>query len=173
MITQILLHTPAYVWALLAALLALGLWQRQARRVRRTQVLAAPLALMAFGLTGLLAGRAAAPLVAVPWLVGLVGCLALGRRWLVPRGARWLADEGRLSLPGSWTPLALIVAIFALRYAAGVAQALHPAWQTAASMQVPLALLSGALSGLFLGRAMGLLALAQTTIGRHATFARS
>jgi len=88
MFQQVLIHTPLWVWALPAALLALGLSQRRDRRVHRAQVLA---------------------------------------------------------LPG-----------------------LHPEWRAMASVQWPLALLFGALSGFFLGRALGLMRLAQPTIPRHA-----
>ena len=168
MILQILIHTPLWVWALLAALLALGLSQRRDRRVRRAQLLALPLALLALGLWSMAPGFVAQPVAAALWLGAIAAAALLGLRLPRPAAARWLADEARLFLPGSWLPLLLIVTIFSLRYAAGVGQGLHPEWRAMASVQWPLALVFGALSGIFLGRALGLLQLAQPTIRRHA-----
>jgi hypothetical protein len=98
-------------------------------------------------------------------LTALLGAARWGRRWAQPAGTRWLPDQRVLALPGSWLPLAIILAIFSLRYATGVALALQPAWRQMWQVQLPLALLFGTLSGLFLGRALGLWAL--TRRGRH------
>ena len=139
MILQILSHTPRWVWALLAALLALGLSQRLDRRVRRAQLLALPLAMLALGLWSMAPGFIAQPVAAVLWLVAIATTTRLGLRLPRPATARWLAEEARLFLPGSWLPLVLILTIFSLRYAAGVGQGLHPEWRAMASVQWPLA----------------------------------
>ncbi len=170
---MILSHTPPWVWGLLAALLALGLLQTRTRQVARAQLLAPPLALLGLGLWSLAQGFAAQPVAALTWLAGLAGFIGLGLRLPRPAQARWLPEQCRLQLPGSWVPMALIVAIFCLRYAAGVSLALHPQWRSDAAVQLTLALMFGALSGLFLGRALGLLSLAReraTTIGSNASF---
>lgn len=168
MILQILSHTPLWVWALFAPLLVLGLWQRRARRVARAQLLALPLALLALGLWSMAPVFVSQPVAAVLWLGAIAAATAAGLRLPRPAAARWLADEARLFLPGSWLPLLLIVAIFSLRYAAGVGHALHPEWRNLATVQLPLALVFGALSGLFLGRALGLLQLTRPTIHANA-----
>ena len=171
MLITIVTHTPAWVWALLIAMLALGLWQRRTRRVAPMQLLALPLVLLALGLWSMAPGFAALPLAAVLWLAALAACMALGQRLRPPRGTQWCADEQRLHLPGSWLPLLLIVAIFVLRYAVGVSSAMHPEWRGLWQVQAPQALVFGALSGLFLGRALGLRRLARplrATIAGHA-----
>jgi len=53
----------------------------------------------------------------------------------------------------------LILGIFSLRYAANVGMAINPGWRSAPELLLPLALLYGGLSGLFLGRALALLKL--------------
>lgn len=161
MLMQILIHTPVWVWFLLTALLGLGLWQRRQRRVRRGQLLALPLALLALGLWSMAPRFVAQPLLAVAWLAALMAAVQLGRRLPTPQAARWLADRQRLQLPGSWLPMLIIVCIFSLRYATGVSLALHPEWRTMLAVQLPLALAFGGLSGLFLGRALGLWRLTQ------------
>ena len=164
MILQILIHTPLWVWALFAALVLLGLWQRRERRVRRAQLLALPVALLALGLWSMAPGFVSQPVAAALWLSAIAAATAVGLRLPRPADARWLADEARLFLPGSWFPLLLIVAVFSLRYATGVGQILHPDWRGLASVQWPLALVFGGLSGLFLGRALGLLQMTQPTM---------
>jgi hypothetical protein len=164
MILQILAHTPVWVWALLAGLLALGLWQRRERRVRRGQLLLLPLALVALGLWSMAPGFVAQPVAALLWLAAIAGAAGLGLRLPRPTAACWLPEEQRLFLPGSWVPMLIILCIFSLRYAAGVGQGLNPQWRGMAEVQWPLALVFGSLSGLFLGRALGLLRLTRPTI---------
>lgn len=168
MLISIVQHTPPWVWGLLSALLCLGLWQRRTRSLAPAALLGLPLGLLALGLWSMLPGFMAQPLTALLWLAAGLLMLAWARRWPAPHGTRWLADEGRLLLPGSWLPLVLIVAIFGLRYASGVSQALHPQWSSLMAFQAPLALGFGGLAGVFLGRALGLLALARPATA-HAT----
>jgi hypothetical protein len=172
MLTQILAHTPAWVWGLLAALIALGLVQTRTRRVARAQLLALPLAMLGLGLWSLAPVFAVLPLAGLVWLAALFVGGWLGRRLLLPARARWQAELRRMELPGSWLPMTLILAIFALRYVAGASQAMHPEWRTAAAVQLPLAGLFGALSGMFVGRALGLLQLAREPAHRAATITR-
>jgi hypothetical protein len=167
MVWMILQHTPAWVWALLGGLLALGLWQTRGRKVRRGQVLALPAALLAMGLSTMAPAFGQQPLAAALWLLALAAGTGLGRRWLQPRTARWLPAWQRLQLQGSWLPLVVILLIFSLRYAAGVAQGLNPAWRGLLAVQAPLTLLFGGLSGLLLGRALGLFALGRPTMAHH------
>ena len=159
MLLMILSNTPVWVWGLLAGLIALGFLQTRQRRVTRVQLLALPVALMSLGLWSMAPGFAARPLAALLWAAALMAAGAVG--WRIAQGTRavWLADVQRLQLPGSWLPMALVLMIFSLRYAVGVSQALHPELRAAAALQFPLALLFGALSGLFTGRALGLLRL--------------
>lgn len=168
MLTSILQHTPGWVWLLLAGLLALGLWQRLDRSVRPAQLLILPAVLLGLGLSTLAPIFAALPLVALAWLLALALGAAAGMQLPPPRGTRWLADQRRLHLPGSWLPMVLIVVIFGLRYGAGVAQGLHPEWRTLLPLQAALALLFGGISGLLTGRALALRRLAGHTMPAHA-----
>ena len=168
MLIQIITHTPLWVWGLLTALLALGLYQSRDRQVRPLQLLALPLALLALGLSSLAPRFAAQPVLAVFWLAALGASLLMGLRLPVAAGTHWNAATQRLHLAGSWFPLVLILVIFTLRYTAAVSLAMHPAWQHDLSVQAPLSLAFGALSGLFLGRALGLRRLVTTgTMGTH------
>jgi hypothetical protein len=162
MFLQIVSHTPLWVWALLSGLFALGLLQARSRRVARWQLLALPLALLLLGLWSVAPRFVTQPLVGLVWLVSLSLFASLGLRLPRPPAALWLVAAQKLHLPGSWWPMVLIVVIFSLRYVAGVAQAMHPEWRGMLSVQAPLAAVLGALGGLFLGRALGLLRLTRS-----------
>lgn len=156
MLLQIVLHTPGWVWAMLAALLALGVAQSRPRAVHPLHLLALPLVLLGLGLSSLLPAFLSQPMLAAVWVVAL-GLGLRGGLWLpVASSSRWDRDRKRLQLAGSWLPLIVILVIFSLRYTAAVSMALHPAWRQDLVVQVPLTLAFGALSGLFLGRALGL-----------------
>lgn len=156
MLLQIVLHTPGWVWAMLAALLALGVAQSRPRAVHPLHLLALPLVLLGLGLSSLLPAFLSQPMLAAVWVVAL-GLGLRGGLWLpVASSSHWDRDRKRLQLAGSWLPLIVILVIFSLRYTAAVSMALHPAWRQDLVVQVPLTLAFGALSGLFLGRALGL-----------------
>lgn len=162
MILQILSHTPIYVWVLLAALLALGFSQTWDRQVAPPRLLLLPLVLLGLGLWSMAPNFVAMPLAALAWGLALAGCVALRAGRPVRAGTRWLPEQQRLHLPGSWLPLLMIVAIFVLRYTSTVALVLNPQWRGAPEVLLPLALVYGSLSGLFLGRALALLKLTRS-----------
>jgi hypothetical protein len=159
MILQIITHTPLWVWVLLVTLLGLGWLQSRPRQVARWQLLALPLALLMLGLWSMSPGFVAQPLAAVVWLASLILGGRLGLKLPRASATRWLPDQQRVHLPGSWVPMLIIITIFLLRYVTGVAQAMHPDWRNQLTMQAPLAVAFGVLSGVFLGRAAGLWAL--------------
>ncbi|MBN8511129.1 MAG: tat pathway signal sequence, partial [Burkholderiales bacterium] len=79
MVIEILRHTPGWVWALLAALLALGLAQLRTRRVPRRRLFVLPAVLLALGLIATATSlRPAAPALAA-WALALAAGVALGR----------------------------------------------------------------------------------------------
>ena len=159
MIVNILSHTPVWVWGLLAALVALGFSQTRQRHLAPWRLLMLPLVLLGLGLWSMAPGFMALPLSALVWLAALGAGVALLAGRPAPAGAEWLPAEQRLQLPGSWIPMLLILVIFSLRYAANVGMALNPGWRSAPGVLLPLALLYGGFSGLFLGRALALLKL--------------
>lgn len=172
MLIDIIRFTPLWVWALLAGLLLLGWQQSRPRNVSRLQLALLPLIMLALGLSSVMAGFARVPASLVAWLScsGLAWLAA--QRWLTPAEAHWQASTSRLALPASWLPMALILAIFMLKYSLGVYTAMHPLAAAQTPFVTAVAGFSGALSGLFLGRAWGLwrrtMASNATTIQAHA-----
>jgi hypothetical protein len=171
MLLQILTHTPVFVWFLLAGLIALGWRQSRERRIAPLQVLALPALMLGLGAWALAPGMAALPVVALVWLGALALGAAGGVRTPQQPGTAWLARAGRFQLPGSWVPMGFILFIFLLRYSSNVAFALHPEWRNPLAVQATLALVFGLISGLAIGRTIGLLRLARpapATIAAHA-----
>lgn len=157
---DILRYTPLWVWGLLVFLVALGAAQLRTRRLSRARLVLLPAVLLALGLFST-ATSFRVPLAALAaWAAALaLGALA-GWRLLRP-DASWDPATRTLLLPGSVLPLALILAIFTLRYAGSVALVMHPDWRASLTVALPMSATFGALSGLFMGRAWGLLARAR------------
>ena len=168
LLIEIMRHTPVWVWALLAALLARGLSQLRTRDVSPTRLLILPAVLLLLGLFAT-ATSFVPPWPALgAWAAALAAGCTLGARLPAPAGATWDADGGTLRLPGSALPLLIIVGIFALRYAGSVALVLHPPWRAAPGVALPMAAAYGAIAGTLLGRMLALRRLAGATMRRDA-----
>lgn len=159
-IYQIVKHTPIWVWGILIALIALGVQQMRSRSVKPFVVLIAPLVFLAIGV--LTAGRTMIGFTV--WAVALASISALTVFLLRPVGrARFDASMGRLLLPGSVIPLCIMMGMFSLNYAIAVINAMHPEYRAQLAWQIVPALMLGALSGFFIGRAATLFRLKSST----------
>jgi len=118
MLLQIVQHTPLWVWGLLAVLVALGLSQVRTREVSMVRMTILPLVLLALSFSGVVSTFAHATIAILAWAVGVTAAIALGRPFMKVRGASWSSETGLLHVPGSWLPLALIVILFLIKYAA-------------------------------------------------------
>lgn len=149
-------HTPRYVWGILAALIVLGGLQMRDHVLSRGRLLLAPIGLGAFSLWGATLAFGARPEIVACWALGTALAVAanLWLRW--PRSVRVEAD-GRFALAGSPWPLMVMMAVFALRYTVAVTLAFHPEWAREPAFSLSMALVYGALSGLFAGRALRIL----------------
>jgi len=153
-VSHIVAGTPHWVWAVLAAVTAIGLRQLQRRHVARAHLLVMPIAFAVYSLWSATQALGAAAVWA--WPVGVA--LAFGVMTLLPRPkAIGLDADGRLVLPGSPWPLLLIWTVFGLRYALAVTQVMNPALTHLTGFAPAMALLYGLLSGLFAARAVGVL----------------
>ena len=150
---QILKNTPIWVWAILATLIYLGSKQLKPRVVKRFSVLIAPVVFLFVGLMA--AGRG--PVGFATWAASLVSLAAVTFFiWQPTSGARYEANEDRLHMPGSAVPMMIMLAIFLLNYVINVVLAINPALRAELVWQVVPALILGALSGVFIGRAASL-----------------
>ena len=156
MFIAIVQHTPGWVWGLLAVLIALGLSQTRDREASVGRVTVLPVAMVSLSLFGVIGVFGPTLLALGTWAVGMAVALLFGQRAVALRGARWSARTRRLALPGSWLPLGLILALFVLKYSAGVSLGLHPSLRAEPLFAGGLGFAYGLFSGLFLARALSL-----------------
>ncbi len=157
MLGTIVKHTPPWVWGLLAGLIALGASQARERSASLARTAIMPVAMTMFSLWGLFTAfgnSAQLAAVAGAWLAAAAVVFALVAR--IPQRGRYDAGTRSFTLPGSFLPLALILAIFVTRYAINVELALDPRLAADSQFALACAALYGALSGIFTGRAAGL-----------------
>lgn len=159
LLQQILLHTPRFVWALLALCLVMGLLQRRDQQLTRARLIVPSAVWIVFGLWGVSSAFGLQGLPAAAWLAGMITSATLLRGRMVPAGARVDAASGRFHVPGSWLPMAMILGIFSVKYVVGVSLGLHLPVTRQPAFVPAVSALYGALSGLFVARALGLLAL--------------
>lgn len=110
---------PAWVPLVFLLLLAMGWRQSRTRVVRPATLRIVALAMAAFSLYGIVGAFGVTPVALVPWLTAY-GLSAFGGARLVGTGG--MAREGdAVRVPGSWTPMALMMGIFAAKFFLGFA----------------------------------------------------
>jgi hypothetical protein len=145
-------RTPLWVWPLLVLLLALGVRDLRHRWVRPWQPV-----ILAIVFPLISAGNAlAAPIAAGPALAVLVAGLFLTAvpGWFLAPVRRMTADpeRRRALLPGSFVTLAVIVAVFALRYYFGYLFGRYPELRDDALTNALAIGLPALVSGFIVGR---------------------
>lgn len=165
MILAILEHTPAWVWIVFCAVMALGLAQARTREVSRGRAVVLPLVMMVLSLSGVLSSFGQVPLALVAWVAGVALALTFVGPIVAIRGAQWLPESRRFRIPGSLLPVTLIVGLFVTKYAAGVSLAINHSLAANIAVVTPLSFIYGAFAGIFLARVRSLLALTRTPGG--------
>ena len=156
MLINILQHTPVWVWALLTALVALGLMQTRTRHVTLGRAALLPVAMVTLSMAGVTSRFGAHALPLLAWAAGAALAVATAHWLSLWRGISWSAGTSRFQVPGSWLPLALILVLFVLKYTVSVNLVMHPDLLKNAVFPWAASLAYGFFSGLFLARALTL-----------------
>lgn len=154
---QILSHTPAWVFALFVVLLAFGLMQTRTRRVRKLPALLLPAGMVALSLAGVQSSFGLRPLPLLAWAAALAVAALLGYRWFREDRVTYDAATATFFIPGSWAPLAVIMAIFLAKYAYAVMLAMKAEAIASALFVIAWSAIYGLLSGYFVARAINLI----------------
>lgn len=149
MLFEILRHTPTWVFVLFFVLLALGYFQARPRTAPRATIAILPAFMLMLSLYGVLSAFGVAVTGLIAWLGGAALAILLGQRFAAPRDASYSAATRTFSVPGSWLPLALMMAIFFTKYGVAVALARNPGLSAVALFIGCVSLVYGFLSGLF------------------------
>jgi hypothetical protein len=151
MLQQILIHTPVYVWIILAVLVWRGAAALREREMTVRSLFIVPLIMLALSLQDLLVkfGSNAVPLAA--WAGAAIGTTLLVWKFGRSRTAPG-ATAGSVIVRGSWVPLAMMMAIFLTKYTASVLLAVLPHARQDALFSAAVCALFGVFNGCFLGR---------------------
>jgi len=153
---EVLIHTPIWVWVLLALLVSRGLASLRPRDIAPSRALIVPVVFLVWGLTGLIGSRGLGldlALFVVALGAGFVGGGALASLTPTPT---WRPETGRMAMPGSPVPLAMILIAFAAKYVGNVALAVEDDPAAHAGIATAMTLLGGGFAGLFWGRTLAL-----------------
>ncbi|MFI4981263.1 MAG: DUF6622 family protein [Nevskiales bacterium] len=156
MFVEIVRHTPSWVWLLLAVLLWRGHAMTRPQQVTQSRAAVLPALFAALSLGGVISTFGAQPGALLCWASGLVLSAYEVQRHGAPKGAVYRPHLRGYALPGSWVPLLLIVLIFAVKYGVGIQLALHGELRQVELFVLAVSTAYGALSGVFLGRALRL-----------------
>lgn len=151
---EILKRTPPWVFLLFFVLLALGYVQSKDRKVSRRNISILPIVMVGLSFYGVLSAFGLAPVAVVCWALGVAITVSLGVKLAGPRGVTWSMEAQVFSVPGSWLPLTLMMAIFFTKYAVGVAVARRLPVVGEPIFVSLVSLCYGLLSGVFLARAI-------------------
>ena len=153
MLIQIITRTPVWVWAILGLLLWVGLKQSVPRSVGLRRITVLPLVMVGLSLAGMLTAFGTGHHALLAWGATAAVAAAVVMQLNFPQATRYNSWTQQFELPGSWTPLVLMVGIFITKYAVGVTLAMHPELARDALFSQSMAALYGGFSGVFAGRA--------------------
>ena len=168
---QVLVHTPIWVWLLLAFLVSRGLAALTPRDVAPNRMLILPLVFLVWGVTGLIGSRGLGgdfALLVIALAAGGAGGVALAALGPPPR---LNPETGGIAMPGSGIPLALILISFAVKYVGTVALAVDSDVFQRAVLVSAMTSVGGAFAGLFWGRALTLFRRALAAAGERSDIA--
>jgi hypothetical protein len=160
-IAGILANTPTWVFALFLVLLLFGLLQTRTRSVRKIPALLLPAGMIALSLAGIDSSFGLTPVPLASWAVALTIAAWVGYSLFRDRRVEYDATAGEFFVPGSWVPLAVIMAIFFAKYAYAVLRAFEAAVISTTLFIVALSAFYGLLSGYFAAKALNLIKLAR------------
>lgn len=157
MLIEILKRTPSWVFVLFFVLLALGYYQSKNRVVSRNKVTILPAAMLVLSFYSVLSAFGSTTFAISSWLAGVTITTCLGFKSDILGGVTFVTEIRSFSVPGSWLPLALMMAIFFTKYAVGVILARKLPISGELAFIGSISLIYGLLSGVFLARAVAIL----------------
>lgn len=161
MITQILIHTPLWVYGLFIVLVAFGLQQTRSRNVNAVLAYFLPLGMIALSLAGINSSFGIKPAPIAMWAIGLLIVTVIGFKRFRDDRVTFTRSSRSFFIPGSWTPFFVIMAIFFTKYVFAVIQAFDAEIVTTKTFVAALSLAYGCFSGYFSSRAINLVSKAK------------
>lgn len=151
-VTQFIIRTPVWVWALLAYLLWRGIKARRPARTTLAKLAVVPLIFAVWGITDLVRLYSATAESLGLWLGGGIVGGAIGWRLLARSRIRADRAAGLIERDADFTLLPLLLVTFAIRYAFGAMAAISPDLLQQTGFRLTDLLLSGMFVGIFVGK---------------------
>ena len=163
MFIKIMTHTPIWVWAISALVLWAGFLQTLPRSVSLRRITLLPLVMVGLSLAGVFSAFGANSHALLAWSAAAAVAAAVVMARPLPQSTHYNSWTQQFQLPGSWTPLVLMMGIFITKYAVGMTLAMHPDLARDALFSQSVGAAYGGFSGVFAGRAARLWRLASAT----------
>ncbi|THD45161.1 MAG: hypothetical protein E7774_08675 [Bradyrhizobium sp.] len=154
LIYNILVHTPIWVWLLLAFLVSRGVAAMRPKEIAPRRALIVPAVFLLWGLAGLIGSQGLGGNLALFAVGAILGLAAGGALAALAPAPRFIPETGRLAMTGSPIPLIMILSAFAVKYAGAVTLAMASDPGAHAEIASALALAGGVFAGLFWGRTL-------------------
>lgn len=162
--SQIISHTPNWVFVVFFALLMLGFKQSKQREVKASTVFILPIAMTLFSFFGVYSVFGISLLSLSLWVLALVLALMLGLKLAYPKLVSFSAQDNKLIIPGSWVPLILMMAIFFTKYVVGFALASQLPIVNDSLFMLLISVLYGVFSGTFVARSIVMFRASQSPV---------
>lgn len=169
MIVQVLAHTPVWVYALFFALLVFGLMQTRTRSVGKIPALLLPAGMIALSLAGINSSFGLRPIPMLAWGGALTIAAVVGYIFFRDKRIHYKATDGKFFIPGSWIPLAVIMAIFFAKYVHAVMSSFNAEVVSTPMFIAALSAVYGLLSGYFASRGVNLIKQASGRVAEPTT----
>ena len=139
-------------------LVIFGFMQTRTRTVSKIPALILPGAMVALSLAGIHSNFGSMPLPVATWAVALLATAGIGYLLFKDKRISYDHETQRFSIPGSWAPFAVIMAIFFTKYVFAVVRAVNPTITAEPTVIVALCATYGIFSGYFASRSINLIA---------------
>jgi hypothetical protein len=153
-VSELISHTPTWVFVVFFALLVLGFKQSKQREVKVNTVFILPIAMTLFSFFGVYSVFGISLLSLGLWGLALVLVLILALKLAYPKLVSYSKQDNKLTIPGSWVPLCLMMAIFFTKYVVGFAVARQLSIVDGMLFMLLISVLYGAFSGIFIARSL-------------------
>jgi len=161
LITQILIHTPLWVYGLFIVLIAFGLQQTRSRNVNAVLAYFLPFGMIALSLAGINSSFGIKPAPIAMWAIGLLIVTVIGFKHFRDDRVMFTRSSRSFFIPGSWTPFFVIMAIFFTKYVFAVMHAFDAEIVTTKAFVAALSLAYGCFGGYFSSGAVNLVSKAK------------
>lgn len=150
--SELISQTPIWVFTIFVILLLLGFIQSKERIVKIKSIFILPTAMIVFSFFGVYSAFGFTLSNISFWTAGLILPLIFGIKLSHPKLVNFSEEHNKLTIPGSWVPFILMMAIFFTKYFVAYSIARELAIVNEFMFVVTISILYGVFSGIFLSR---------------------